>query len=86
MESITLFGDYKVLDRQFLASSGSFKIVRYWIEGWHGELAQYGHIHFIFGLSGGKETELTRDEIYPIITFEVRQACPDNSTKESCEN
>jgi hypothetical protein len=80
------FNGYKVLDKRILASHGSFERARYWIEGWHPELAQYGYIRFIFGLSGSRETELTCDEIYPISTFEVRQACPDNSTNESYEN
>jgi len=80
------FNGYKVLDKRILTSYGSLGKVRYWVEGWHLELAQYGYIRFIFGLSGGKETELTRDEIYPISAFEVRQACLDNSTEESCEN
>ena len=80
------FNGYKVLDKRILASYGSFKRVCYWIEGWHLELARYGYIRFIFGLSGGKETELTRDEIYPISTFEVKRACPQDSAEESYEN
>ncbi len=63
---------YEVVDKKIIASCGCFKKVRYWIKGWHLELAQYGHILFVFGLSGGQETELTRDEIYPVGTFEVK--------------
>jgi len=68
------FNGYKVIDKQILASHGSFKRVCYWIEGWHPELAQYGYTRFIFGVSG-EETELTRDEIHPIGIFEVKQTC-----------
>jgi hypothetical protein len=79
------FNGYKVIDERVLTSHGSFRRVCYWIEGWHPELAQHGYTRFIFGLSGSRETELTRDEIYPISTFEVRQALHD-SAEESCES
>lgn len=64
---------YEVVDKKIIASYGCFKKVHYWIEGWHSELAQYGCILFIFGLSGGKETELIREEIHAVgASFEVK--------------
>ena len=68
-----LFEGYEITDKQVLASYGSFKKMRYWIKGWHSELARYGCILFIFGSYGGQETELTRDEVHSVCTFEVKQ-------------
>jgi hypothetical protein len=85
MNSPALFDEYEILDRRILASYGSLERVRYWVKGWHPELARYGYVHFIFGVSG-KETELTRDEIHPIGIFEVKQACLHDSAGESSES
>lgn len=57
----------QILDERIIEEQGSFKRVRWFIQGHHPEL---GRLHF--GWSG-KETIIEKDVITPIKKFEVKQ-------------
>ena len=62
---------YETRGTAVLYENGAFRRERFWIAGWHPELADYGSCKFIFGFRGDRETEVTCAGIFPEQTFIV---------------